>query len=121
MINVKDQVYAALCTVCDNVSDIYPHDWETLPAIQYVEEANTVYTKTDEEENASYLRYRIDIWDKGSTTQITLAIDEAIAKLGLVRTDCKDVEDPSRHRHKQMRYEGIIDNDTGVVYWEGSR
>lgn len=121
MINVKDQICAALRSVCDNVSDLYPNDWERLPAIQYVEESNTVHTKTDEKENMSYLRYRIDIWDRGNTTGTTLAVDEAIAKLGLVRTACHDVEDPSRHRHKQMRYEGIIDNETGVVYWEGNR
>lgn len=121
MINVKDQIYAALCSVCGNVSDLYPNDWEQLPAIQYVEESNIVRTKTDEKENASYLRYRIDIWDRGNTTKTALAVDEAIAKLGLVRTACQDVEDPSRHRHKQMRYEGIIDNETEIVYWEGNR
>lgn len=121
MINVKDQVCAALGTVCENVSDLYPNDWEKLPAIQYVEEANTVYTKTDESENMSYLRYRIDIWDRGSTSQTTIAVDKAVSALGLVRVECKDVEDPSRHRHKQMRYEGVIDNETGVVFWEGNR
>lgn len=121
MINVKDQVYEVLCSVCKNVSDLYPNDWENFPAIQYIEEANTVYTKTDEAENMSYLRYRIDIWDRVSTSQTTIAVNEAVAALGLVRTECKDVEDPSRHRHKQMRYEGIIDNETEVVYWESNR
>lgn len=27
MKNVKDQVYAALCTVSENVSDAYPRSW----------------------------------------------------------------------------------------------
>lgn len=121
MINVKDKVYEALCSVCDNVTDVYPGDWENLPAIQYTEEGNTVYTKVDEEEAVSRLRYRIDIWNNKSTTEMSLAVDKAVSALGLVRTQCYDVEDPSRRRHKQMRYEGNIDNETGTVYWEGSR
>ena len=122
MINVKDKVYEALLSVCENTTDVYPQNWESLPAIQYTEEANTVYTKTDMgEEECSYLRYRIDIWNNGSTTAMTLAVDEVISKLGLVRTECQDITDPSYRRHKQMRYEGIIDNDDETVYWEGNR
>ncbi len=121
MINVKDQIYSALCEVCDNVSDLYPQTWASLPCIQYTEEANNVYTKTDEAEQMSQLRYRIDIWDSGSTSAMALAVDGVIAPMGLVRTQCADVADPSGMRHKQMRYEGIIDNESEVVYWEGSR
>lgn len=121
MINVKDQVYAALSVVCDNVSDVYPQDWETMPAIQYTEESNTVYTKTDGTEQLSYLRYRIDVWNIGSTTQLSLAVDEALADLGLTRIECQDISDPTFRRHKSMRYEGIIDNETETVYWNGNR
>ncbi len=41
---------------------VYPSDWATLPAIQYVEENNKVYEWTDGEESKSYLRYKIDVW-----------------------------------------------------------
>ena len=121
MINVKDQVYAALLTVADNVTDLYPNDWRSMPAIQYTEEANTVYEKTDKKEQTSYLRYRVDIWDDASTSPTALAVDEALAAIGLNRIECQDVADPSMRRHKQMRYEGVIDNDTQVVYWTGAR
>ena len=67
------------------------------------------------------LRYRIDIWNTGSTSQLALAVDEAISELGLVRTQCMDVADPRGLRQKQMRYEGIIDVSSQMVYWEGSR
>lgn len=120
MINVKDQVYKALLNVTTNVTDLYPNDWETLPAIQYTEEANTVYEKTDEAEQSSYLRYRVDIWDTGSTSETALAVDAELSALGLNRTECADISDPSMRRHKQMRYEGVIDNETEVVYWTGS-
>lgn len=121
MINVKDQVYAALCEVASNVSDVYPQSWATLPAIQYTEEDNSVYTRTDADEQFATLRYRIDIWDSKSTSLTALAVDEAISALGLIRTACSDAADPSGMRHKVMRYEGIIDVNTEMVYWNGSR
>lgn len=120
MINVKDQIYEKLRGVCDNTSDIYPQATNTFPAIQYTEEANNVYEKTDKEE-LSYIRYRIDIWNTGSTSQLALDVDDAISELGLVRTSCQDVADPRGLRQKQMRYEGIIDVNSQLVYWEGSR
>ena len=43
MINVKDEVYAALLSVTDNVTDSYPKDWEKDLAIQYMEEDNNVF------------------------------------------------------------------------------
>lgn len=118
MINVKDQVFAKLKTVTTNVSDVYPYSWEVMPAIQYTEEANEVRLRTDNSEQTSYIRFRIDIWNTGSTSQLALQVDEAISELGLVRTACQDVEDPTRNRHKLLRYEGIIDNRTQVVYWD---
>ena len=62
MLNVKDQVYEALCKVTDNVTDAYPRDWEKDVAIQYMEEDNRVVEFTDMEEQKAYCRYRIDIW-----------------------------------------------------------
>lgn len=121
MINVKDQVYEALSNVFDNVSDFYPLSWENLPIVQYTEEANNVMTKTDDEEKYAQLRYRIDIWNTGSTSQLAVDVDNALKVLGLTRVECADVPDPSNHRHKQMRYEGIIDVNTQQVYWTGNR
>ena len=121
MINVKDQVYSALLGVTDNVSDLYPRDPAEFPAIQYTEEANNVVTKTDNKEQHAQLRYRIDIWSNGSTSNLALQVDEALTPLGLTRTQCEDVPDPSNYRHKQMRYEGVIDVNTEQVYWPNSQ
>lgn len=116
MINVKDQVYIALCTVTDNVTDHYPRDWAQDLAIQYMEEDNRVMEYTDMEEQKAYCRYRIDIWARKSTSAAAVAVDQAVAALGLKRTQCMDVEDPSGLKHKQMRYEMIIDVKTKQVY-----
>lgn len=116
MINVKDEVYAALCTVTDNVTDCYPKDWEQDLSIQYMEEDNKVVECTDMEEQKAYIRYRIDIWHRKSTSVAAVAVDAAVAKLGLLRTGSQDVDDPSGRKHKQMRYEMVIDVKTKDVY-----
>ena len=116
MINVKDQVYKAIKDICPNVSDSYPSEWANLPAIQYVEEDNKVYEFTDGKEDKSYIRYKIDIWHNRSTSEFALEVDKKVSALGLRRTLCQDVADPSGLRHKVMRYEGVIDNITQFVY-----
>ena len=117
MKNVKDEVYEALLTAAENVSDTYPKDFLKLPAIQYVEENNAVFERTGNEEQKAKVRYRIDIYDNKSTSEIALKVDRAVSALGLVRTSCADVPDPSGWKHKQMRYEGIIDMHSDIVYW----
>ncbi|WP_404989284.1 hypothetical protein [Clostridium culturomicium] len=116
MINVKEQVYAAIKSIAKNVSDSYPADWLNLPAIQYVEEDNKVHEFTDGKEDKSYVRYRVDIWHNRSTSQCALDVDKSLAKLGLRRTFCQDVPDASLLKHKVMRYEAIVDNDTEFTY-----
>jgi len=117
MKNVKDEVYAALCTVTENVSDVYPREWADDMNIQLTEEDNRVEERTDNAEQTAYLRYRIDIWHRRSTSDAAVAVDAAVSALGLVRTGCTDVPDPSGMKHKQMRYEGIIDMHSDIVYW----
>ncbi|MCD8286496.1 MAG: hypothetical protein LUD50_04660 [Clostridia bacterium] len=116
MINVKSEVYEAIKDITSNVSDGYPRDWATLPAIQYTEEDNSVYEWVDGAESKAHLLYKVDIWNNGSTSEAALAVDAAISALGLRRTACGDVSDPSGLRHKVMRFEGIIDVDTEMVY-----
>lgn len=116
MINVKDEVYAALLTVTENVSDHYPRDWEKDLAIQYMEEENKVVEYTDMQEQKAYCRFRVDLWARKSTSEVAIAVDKAISDLGFKRIQCMDVEDPSGLKHKQMRYEMVIDVKTKRVY-----
>lgn len=117
MKNVKTEVYNALLNVSANVTDSYPSDWANLPAIQYIEDENKIYERTGNTEDKAYVRYIIDIWHNTNTTDATLAVDTQISALGLVRTSCKDVPDPSGLKHKHMVYEGIIDMNSDIVYW----
>lgn len=116
MINVKDQVYEGLAEKLAQVTDSYPKDWSTLPAVQYIEEDNKVAEWTDNRETISYCRYRIDIWHNRSTSQTAKTVDEVMAGFGLKRTQCSDVDDPSGLKHKVMRYEMFIDVDTEQVF-----
>lgn len=116
MINVKDIVYSNLSKVCENLSDLYPQSFVELPAVQYVEEENRVNEYTDDKEQSSYIRFRIDIWDNKSTSNLAVEIDEVMAMLGFYRSSCSDVPDPSQLKHKQMRYEAIIDCDKKYIY-----
>lgn len=116
MINVKDQVYDAIKGITENVSDGYPKDWGRLPAIQYTEEDNSVVEWVDNKESKAHLMYKVDIWNNDSTSATALEVDKAICPLGLRRVACGDVPDPSGMKHKVMRYEGIIDVDTQMVY-----
>lgn len=123
MINVKDQVYAAIQDVCENVSDGYPKSWADLPAVQYMEEENVVHNWTYDEqgtfrEMSSRLRFRVDIWNNQSTSATAATIDARISALGLRRTTCMDVDDPSGLKHKVMRYEGILNHEDQMVYQE---
>lgn len=122
MKNVKDEVFAALFTVSEHVSDTYPKEWAgNEPTIQFAEEDNSVFEGSGSaegmREDKSKVRYRIDIWDFKNTSPTAVAVDKAVSALGLKRIGCADVPDPSGMKHKQMRYEGIIDMDSDQVYW----
>lgn len=117
MKNIKDKVFSALEEKFENVTGSYPSDWKKLPVIQLTEEENKVYERTDKEEKA-YVRYKIDVWNNRSTSPAALKVDEIICKkIGLTRTGCTDTPDPSGMEHKVMRYEGIIDMNSDMVYW----
>lgn len=116
MLNVKDDIYKAITSISDNVSDTYPKNWQEMPAIQCAEEENKVVEYTDMEEQKAYVRYRLDIWDNKNTSTMAMNIDKAIAALGLKRSQCMDIDDPSGLKHKVMRYEMVIDVKTGQVY-----
>lgn len=115
MQNKKEEVYEAIKDLVENVGDSYPDEEGTLPAIQYTEEENKVHSWVDNKEYESYVRYRFDIWNNGSTSLLACELDKRIAKLGLKRIQCTDVEDKSPEKHKLMRYEGIINPENDRV------
>lgn len=116
MINIKPLIYKELQKVADSVTDTYPDDWENVPVVIFLEEQNKPGEWYDDQEKKSHIRYKVDIFDKDSTSDLAVKINEIFASLGLRRTDCQDVPDPSHLRHKLMRFEGIVDLNSELVY-----
>lgn len=116
MINIKPLILKELNKIYENVNDTYPSDWSTFPVIQYIEEDNKIHTKTDDKEQLTYIRYKIDIWNNRSTSDIAKAVDEVLSSLGLIRIQCLDAPEPNQLKHKVMRYEAVIDVNNMRVY-----
>ena len=116
MINIKPLIYKELQKVADNVTDTYPSDWETFPVVIFLEEQNKPGDWFDDKEQKSYVRYKVDIFDNESTTDLSIKINEIFAMSGSKRTESQYMPDPSHLRHKIMRFEGIIDPKTQLVY-----
>lgn len=90
--------------------------WKKFPCIQFLEEENIPQEITDDTERMSYIRYKVDIWDKVSTTAAALQVNAVFAGLGLNRSSSVDVPEQSYLKHKMMRFEGVVDHDTLIVY-----
>jgi len=116
MKNIKKEVLELLEPICGDASDSFPEDFSKDTQLQYTEEENRAQDTSGNRVINSYIRYRIDIWNKKSTTELACAVDEAMnGKLGLKRTGCTDSNEPGR-KHKIMRYEGIISESDGKMY-----
>ena len=117
MVNFKPIIYKKLKEIEGvTVSEEYPNDWSKLPAVTYSEEDNSANEVVDNKEATCRIIYRIEVWSDRSTSEIALKIDEVITQLGLKRTFCKDAPTPSGLKHKVLRYEGIVDVNTFMVY-----
>lgn len=116
MINIKPIIYKELEKVAENVTDTYPDDWENFPVVIFLEEENKPYEIYGDKEQKSNVRYKVDIFNNDSTSALAMKIDEIFSNLGLMRTSSLDVPDPSHLRHKTMRFEGIVDLNSELVF-----
>ncbi|MCM1104933.1 MAG: hypothetical protein NC409_12605 [Clostridium sp.] len=116
MINLKSRILAQLESMgCGaDISDSFPDDFSKKTQIQYTEEENRVNSQSGNGAINSYVRYRIDIWDTVSTSELACQTDAALSSMGLVRTGCMDNNETAR-KHKIMRYEGIVSEGSGHI------
>ncbi|CIT99178.1 hypothetical protein [Streptococcus pneumoniae] len=91
MINIKPVIYKELQKVADNVTDTYPSDWETFPVVIFLEEQNKPGDWFDDQEQKSSIRYKVDIFDDTSTSELAVKINQIFESLGLRRTISKKV------------------------------
>lgn len=96
----------------------YPADVSEFPRITYYEADNKDYPFADELENATEIIMVVDIWNKGSTSEIADSVDRVMNSLGFYREFAGDLyEAETRVHHKTMRFRRlkVFDGDTSGV------
>lgn len=120
MISVKAEIYQALVNAFEpsgiQVFDYFPDELERFPLVVYLEENNVPYEIVDGKEATSQITYRVDVWSEDSTTEHAIMINDVFAKFGIRRIVSSDNPDVSGLRHKMMKFEGIVDQRTRLVF-----
>lgn len=112
MINIKPKVVAALKAdaaltefVGDRIYYYYPPVEAAYPCISYYELDNRPALYGDNQELASEIMIVVDIWSKGSTSNIADAVARVMKSLRFIREFAGDLyEADTGVYHKTMRY-----------------
>ena len=115
MYNAKNQVANKLAEIPGvNVAASYAQGMKSIPCIIYSERNNS--QKYAGKERLINVVYVIDIYHTTSTSSLADAVNLKMSELGLARDFCTDLDDPEGLRHKNMRFKGVIDTKTELVY-----
>ncbi|OMF54680.1 hypothetical protein BK138_16105 [Paenibacillus rhizosphaerae] len=115
MYDVKPEVNTLLSSIPGvTVSDAYPKDFTQLPHISFYENANNDPLKI-KAGPLSDIAIQVDIWHNRSTGALAAAVEAKMGSIGFRREFSADVPDPNV-KHKTMRYRGVVDTRTGLVY-----
>lgn len=116
MYDAKVDVNTVLSTIPDvTVSDQFPTSAANTPHITFKEADNRNYHNTREELQSEII-ILIDVWHTKSTGTIATQVDEKMKSIGFSRQFAADLNDPSGIKRKTMRYRGIVDKRTNLVY-----
>ncbi len=116
MYDIKPQVKILLESIEGvTVSDAYPKDFTRLPHISFYEQANSDYLKRGPE-YLTEIVLQVDIWHNRSTGLLAQQVNEKMNSIGFRREFASDVPDPSKVKHKTMRFRGIVDTRDLLVY-----
>lgn len=115
MVNLYDakrQVANKLATIQGvNVSASLKKGLKKIPCVIYKEIDNK---PTEPTGRLIEVVYSVDIYNMTSTTSIANVVNSLLNELGLRRTACTDLEEELSHKH--MKFRGIIDTKTELVY-----
>ncbi|MBU5677909.1 hypothetical protein KQI88_15940 [Alkaliphilus sp. MSJ-5] len=98
----------------DSVSDAYPEDFNNLPHISFYEQSNNDYLKKGPE-LLTEIVIQIDIWHNRSTGALAQQVNNKMNSIGFRREFMRDIPDPNV-KHKTMRFKGIVDKRSLLVY-----
>jgi hypothetical protein len=126
MINIKPVILAALkndaaLTVLLNGQHVYRQfpaesvNFDSHSLIVYSETSNKPMVFGDEIEIVAKITFQIDVWSKASTSEIAMAVDRIMVKLGGTRIDAPDDDQDAPRQCKAMAYEFVVDNE-GTIF-----
>lgn len=117
MYDIKPLVNQKLSEIVgdDKVSDEFNPDYENLPYITFYELLNTDPYKLKEELYTEIV-IQVDIWHNRSTGSLARQVNEAMNSIGLKREFARDISEPSGIKRKTMRFRGVINNKTLIMY-----
>lgn len=94
MINIKPVIYKELQKVADNVTDTYQAIGKTSQSLFFWKNRTNTGDWFDDKEQKTSIRYKVDIFDNDSTSDLAIKINEIFASLGLRRIESQDIPDP---------------------------
>ena len=113
MINAKTEVYQALRSNAALISllggqriyQMVAPNAEEFPRITFFELDNLGDLYADDRESSSLIRVQIDVWSKGSTTDIAIEVAKTMQSIGYSRDFSMDLyEQDTAVYHKTMRF-----------------
>lgn len=116
MYDVKSQVAKQLKKIPVNVAASSKEGMKKIPCIIYKEMDNKPADPTQRFQEVVYI---IDIYNQTSTSPLVTQVNDQMKELGLLRTACIDMDDPGGLRHKHMKFMGVVDTQTEIVYQKG--
>lgn len=97
------------------VSDTYPKDFNKLPHVSFYEIANGEGVAAIPG-RLTETNIQVDIWHNRSTGALAKEVNEKMNSIGLRRAFAGDIPDPSGIKHKTMRFHGVVDSKTLLIY-----
>lgn len=118
MYDAKPDVFSVLSTIPNvTVSGDFPAANASMPHISFYELANNeVMTTSDTVGILSDISIQIDVWHNRSTGDLASQVNEKMNSIGFRRQFARDLNDPSGLKRKTMRYRGVVDSRSKIVY-----
>lgn len=120
MIDILPFLAKQLRPVCPTQSQ-FPDVRASFPVVTLCELGNSADTVLDGEERLCEVDIQIDVWDNAKTAakckQLAAEVSAVMTRLGFRRYFGNEMPDPAVPQRYSMRFQGVIDEHTGMVYW----
>lgn len=119
MIDILPYLAKQIQPIC-RTSEQFPDIKAKFPLATLCEIGNSADTVLDGKERLSTVDIQIDVWDNGKTSakckRLAAEVSKIITGIGLRRYYGNEIPDPAIPQRYCMRFQGVIDEQTGMVY-----